>query len=101
MGWPPTYLQHPGDTRARQRPLRACSIVGAVTASVVVTFKDEGPGDGPGRRDTGRATPEVAAAIAAGMPFAHDPSNATNLGWISRQQASTIAALHGVELAEW
>jgi len=46
-------------------------------------------------------TPEVVAAVAAGVPFAYDPSSATDLGWMSRQQASTIAALHGVELAEW
>ncbi len=47
------------------------------------------------------ATPDVVAAIAAGVPFAYDPSNATDLGWMSRQRASTIAALHGVKLAEW
>jgi hypothetical protein len=71
------------------------------TASVVVTFKDEGRGDGSVVVIRVAPTPEVTAAIAAGVPFAYDPSDATDLGWMSRQQAITVAALHGVELAEW
>jgi hypothetical protein len=103
MGWDghPRIYSIPATPEPASGPSGPAASSAPSTASVVVTFKDEGQGDGPVVVIRVAPTPEVTAAIAAGVPFAYDPSNATDLGWMSRQQASTIASLHGVELAEW
>ena len=100
-GWRPRVYSIPATPEPASGPSGPAASSAPSTASVVVTFKDEGRGDGPVVVIRVAPTPEVTAAIAAGVPFAYDPRNATDLGWMSHQQASTIAALHGVELAEW
>ena len=43
----------------------------------------------------------IADAAAAGVPFAYQQSDATDLGWLSHAEASAIAADHGVALSCW
>jgi hypothetical protein len=78
-----------------------------MSAIVVVTFKDE---DCAAEHDQigpvlliRRAceSPDEAAAREAGLPFAHEPHEATDLGWKTRREALAIAANHGVTLTDW
>lgn len=69
---------------------------------VLVTFKDEGARVGPVvliRIE--RPSRGIADAAAAGVPFAYQQSDATDLGWLSHAEASAIAADHGVALSCW
>jgi hypothetical protein len=69
---------------------------------VLVAFKDEGQREGPVvliRIE--RLSREVAAAAAAGVPFAYQQSDASDLGWLSHTEASAAAANHGVALTCW
>ncbi len=74
---------------------------------VVVTFKDEDctaehAPIGPVlliRRES--ESPAEAAAREAGLPFAHEAQEATDLGWKTRREALAIAANHGVTLTDW
>jgi hypothetical protein len=69
---------------------------------VLVAFKDEGARVGSVvviRIE--RPSPEVADAAAAGVPFAYQQSDATDLGWLSHAEASAVAANHGVALTCW
>jgi hypothetical protein len=69
---------------------------------VLVAFKDEGKHEGPAvliRIE--RPSREVAAAAAAGVPFAYQQSDASDLGWLSHAEASAAAANHGVALTCW
>lgn len=69
---------------------------------VLVAFKDEGERVGPVvliRIE--RPSREAADAAAAGVPFAYQQSDATDLGWLSHAEASAVAVEHGVGLTEW
>jgi hypothetical protein len=81
-------------------------LAGTRSPLVLVTLKDEGA-DGHGRFGpvvvirVERPTPEVAASAAAGVPFAYEQGDATDLGWLSEADSSAIAADHGVPLTFW
>jgi len=69
---------------------------------VLVAFKDEGERVGPVvliRIEL--PSPEVADAAGAGVPFAYQQSDATDLGWLTHAEASAVAANHGVALTCW
>jgi hypothetical protein len=72
--------------------------------STIVAFKDEDFDDncGPmGPVVVIRAEGETAeAAAAAGVPFAYEPHQASDLGWKTRREALAIAAEHGVKLTD-
>lgn len=69
---------------------------------VLVAFKDEGGLEGPVvMLCIERPSREVADSAAAGVPFAYEPSDATDLGWLSHAEATTVAADHGVSLTVW
>lgn len=68
---------------------------------VLVAFKDEGERVGPVVLiGIERPSREVADA-AAGVPFAYQQSDATDLGRLSHAEASAVAANHGVALTCW
>jgi hypothetical protein len=69
---------------------------------VAVAFKDEGERVGPVvliRIE--HPSREATDAAAAGVPFAYQQGDATDLGWLSHAEASAVAAEHGVALTCW
>ena len=84
------------------QPAELCEGELAAQPLVLVAVKDEGQREGPVvliRIE--RPSPEVADAAAAGVPFAYQQSDATDLGWLSHAEASVVAANHGVSLTYW
>jgi hypothetical protein len=84
---------------AREHDATACS---ATQPLVLVAFKDEGQREGQVvliRIE--RPSREVADAAAAGVPFAYQQSDASDLGRLSHAEASAVAATHGVALTCW
>lgn len=84
---------------AREHDGAACS---ARQPLVLVAFKDEGQREGQVvliRIE--RPSREVGDAAAAGVPFAYQQSDASDLGWLSHAEATAVAATHGVALTCW